>query len=241
MLRVENLRLELGGRTIYDIPEFDLVSGQVTALIGPNGAGKSSLLLTLALLQHPSQGAIRFAGHLVNSKNTLRFRRHMAVVFQEPLLLDATVRGNLQIALRIRGLSRRDAVLRTDQWLERFGVLHLARQSARTLSGGEAQRTALARAFALHPEILLLDEPFASLDYPTRSALLIELGALLREKHLTTLFVTHDYSEIPALAHRVAVMYQGQLLRYGTPAEIFGDVCLERLAWVPWESAAANL
>ena len=237
MLRVENLQLRLGNRDIYDIPHFGLPRGQVTALVGPNGAGKSTLLLTLALLQAPTGGIIYFDGLKVNSHNQLALRRRMAVVFQEPLLLDTTVRGNLLTALRIRGVSRPEASQRTDQWLKRFGILHLARQSARTLSGGESQRTSLARAFALQPDVLLLDEPFASLDYPTRTALLGELGAILKEMNITALMVTHDYSEIPALAQTVAVMYQGRIVRCGTVTEIFGETCLERWAWVPWESA----
>jgi tungstate transport system ATP-binding protein len=237
MIRAKGLQLRLGNRDILDIPEFNLPQGQVSALVGPNGAGKSSLLLTLALLQTPTQGAIFFAGQRVNQHNRLAVRRRLAVVFQEPLLLDTTVRGNLLTALRIRGVARREASVRADRWLERFGVLHLARQPAPTLSGGEAQRASLARAFALHPEALFLDEPFASLDYPTRTALLGELGEILREMNITTLFVTHDYSEIPALAQRVAVLYQGRMVRSGSVTEIFGNTFLERLTWVPWQSA----
>jgi tungstate transport system ATP-binding protein len=237
MLRVENLQLRLSNRDIFDIPHFTLPQGQVTALVGPNGAGKSSLLLTLALLQPPTQGSIFFDGQKVNSQHLLASRRRMAVVFQEPLLLDSTVSGNLLTALRIRSVPRREAARRTELWLERFGVRHLARQSARTLSGGEAQRTGLARAFALQPDVLFLDEPFASLDYPTRSALLGELRSILKEMNTTTLLVTHDFSEIPALAQTVAVLYQGRIVKNGTVTEIFGQACLDRLAWVPWDGA----
>jgi tungstate transport system ATP-binding protein len=237
MISVQGLRLRLGNRDILDIPQFSLPKGEVTALVGPNGSGKSSLLLTLALLQAPTQGSILFSGQPVNQRNQLGFRRRLAVVFQEPLLMDTTVRGNLLSALRIRGISRREARQRTDHWLERFGVLQLARQPARTLSGGEAQRTSLARAFALEPDVLFLDEPFASLDYPTRTLLLGELGTILSELKNTTFFVTHDYSEIPSLAQRVAVLFQGRIIRSGSVADVFGNANLERLTWVPWQSA----
>jgi tungstate transport system ATP-binding protein len=240
MISVQDLRLRLGDRDILDIPQFNLPKGQVTALVGPNGSGKSSLLLTLALLQTPTQGSILFSGQPVNQQNQLGVRRRLAVVFQEPLLMDTTVRGNLLSALRIRGISRREARQRTDQWLERFGVLRLARQPARTLSGGEAQRTSLARAFALEPDVLFLDEPFASLDYPTRTLLLGELGTILSELKNTTLFVTHDYSEIPSLAQRVAVLYQGRIIHSGSVADVFGNASLERLTWVPWQSALVD-
>ena len=237
MISAQGLRLRLGNRDILDIPQFDLPKGQVTALVGPNGSGKSSLLLTLALLQAPTQGSILFSGQPVNHRNQLAFRRRLAVVFQEPLLMDTTVRGNLLSALRIRGISRRDAQQRTDHWLERFGVLQLGKQPARTLSGGEAQRTSLARAFALEPDVLFLDEPFASLDYPTRTLLLGELKTILGELNNTTLFVTHDYSEIPSLAQRVAVLFHGRIIRSGSVADVFGNAILERLTWVPWQSA----
>jgi tungstate transport system ATP-binding protein len=240
MISAQGLRLRLGNRDILDIPQFNLPQGQVTALVGPNGSGKSSLLLTLALLQAPTQGSILFSGQPVSQHNQLGFRRRLAVVFQEPLLMDTTVRGNLLSALRIRRVSRREAQQRANHWLERFGVLQLARQPARTLSGGEAQRTSLARAFALEPDVLFLDEPFASLDYPTRTLLLGELGTILRELNTTTLFVTHDYSEIPSLAERVAVLYQGRIIRSGSVADVFGNASLERLTWVPWQSALEN-
>jgi tungstate transport system ATP-binding protein len=235
MLRAENLRLQHGEREIFYIPHFELQSGQVVALVGPNGVGKTSLLLTLALLQNPTSGQIHFDGQKVDWGNTLALRRRLAVVFQEALLLDTTVENNLLTALRIRGVQRRAAQTRTHQWLERFGVLHLARQAARTLSGGEAQRVSLARAFAVEPEVLFLDEPFSALDYPTRSALLAEMSQILRSMNMTTLFVTHDYTEIPYLAQQVAVMYQGQIMKCGSISQIFGDAFLQQKAWAPWE------
>lgn len=236
MLRTENLRLTLGGREIFHVDELSIHKGEVLALVGPNGAGKSSLLLTLALLQAPTAGSIRIDGEAAGNGNTLRLRRRMAVVFQEPLLLDFTVRQNIMAALKIRGVPRRDAAERIARWLERFGISHLAGRPARVLSGGEAQRTSLARAFALEPEVLFLDEPFGSLDYPTRKSLLSELGKLLSEMSMTTLFVTHDYTEIPYLARRVAVLHEGRILKDGSLEEVFGEEILKYSLWVPWES-----
>ena len=236
MLRAENLRLDLGGREIFNIDELVIHKGEVLALIGPNGAGKSSLLLTLALLQVPTDGAIRIDGEAAGNGNVLRLRRRMAVVFQDALLLDFTVQQNIMTALRIRGVPRRDAAERMNQWLERFGIAHLARRPARVLSGGEAQRASLARAFALEPEVLFLDEPFAALDYPTRKSLLTELEDLLPDMSMTTLFVTHDYTEIPYLAKRVAVLYEGKILKEGSLNEVFGEDILKRSLWVPWET-----
>jgi tungstate transport system ATP-binding protein len=236
MIRAENLRLAMNGREIFHIEEMTLYKGEVLALVGPNGAGKSSLLLTLALLKPPTGGAIRIDGEMAGNGNTLRLRRRMAVVFQEPLLLDLTVQQNVIAALRIRGIPRGEAAERTKRWLEQFGIDRLARQPARFLSGGEAQRASLARAFALEPEILFLDEPFAALDYPTRKALLNELGGLLKVMNVTTLFVTHDYGEIPYLAKRVAVLHEGRIFKEGDILEVFGEEILKCSMWVPWET-----
>lgn len=234
MIVAENLVLRLGNQEIFRVDKLALARGEVLALVGPNGAGKTSLLLTLALLQKPTAGTVRFDGETANRHNLLALRRRLAVVFQEPLLLDTTVWGNVTTALRIRGIPRREANARAQKWLERFGIAHLARRPARHLSGGEAQRTSLARAFALEPEVLFLDEPFAALDLPTRNALLGELGGLLREAGVTALFVTHDYAEIPYVAERVAVMYGGRIVKNGTVREVFGEELLAQKVWVPW-------
>jgi tungstate transport system ATP-binding protein len=236
MLVAENLRLNLSGREIFNIEHLTLDKGEVVALIGPNGAGKTSLLLTLALLQTPTEGTLLLDGQAAQNGNLLALRRRIALVFQEALLLDTTVRRNIMVALRIRGVSRHEASHRTEKWLKQFGIAHLAHRQARQLSGGEAQRTSLARAFAVEPEVLLLDEPFASLDYPTRKALLNELGELLKDMNMTTLFVTHDYTEIPCLARKVLVLHEGRILKSGTVHEIFGDWIMDRKTLAPWES-----
>jgi tungstate transport system ATP-binding protein len=237
MLRVEGLKLQLSKREIFNIPCFELQPGQVTALVGPNGVGKTSLLLTLALLQAPTSGNVHFDGQKVHSGNILELRRRIAVVFQEALLLNTTVEKNLLTALHIRGVNKREAHHRTHKWLERFGIGHLARQAARTLSGGEAQRASLARAFALEPEVLFLDEPFGALDYPTRTTLLTEIGQILQDMNTTTLFVTHDYTEIPHLAQQAAVMVQGRIVKCGSIAQVFGDVLPPQKVWLPFMDA----
>lgn len=235
MLEAHNLQLILSDKEIFKLEHLVLRKGEVLALVGPNGAGKSSLLLTLALLQRPTAGTIRIDGVHAGNGNLLAMRRRMALVFQDALLLDTTVTRNITIPLRIRGLSRKEAIHRCERWLDRFGVAHLAKRPARILSGGEAQRTSLARAFAMEPELLFLDEPFAALDYPTRKLLLGELGSILQEMNMTTLFVTHDYTEIPYLARQVAVLFEGRIIKYGSIREVFGDEIVDRRVWVPWE------
>jgi molybdopterin-binding protein len=121
----------------------------------------------------------------------------------------------------MRGVPSGERNARTARWLARFGVAHLAQRSARTVSGGEAHRVALARAFALEPEVLLLDEPFAALDQPTRETLLDELAGALGETGLTTVFVTHDRTEALRLGDRVGVIVAGRMRQVGPMAEVF--------------------
>jgi tungstate transport system ATP-binding protein len=236
MLEARNLRLAISGREILNIDHFMLGKGEVIALIGPNGSGKSSLLKALALVEPPTDGAVYFNGDQVYPNgDILGIRRRMALVFQEALLFDTSVYRNVMIALRIRGVTGKVASERAQKWLDRFGILHLARRAARKLSGGEAQRANLARAFALEPEVLFLDEPFSALDYPTRNLLLDEMGQLLKDMNMTTLFVTHDYTEIPYLASHVNVMFQGKIKKTGTVNEIFGEELFKKRCLTPWE------
>ena len=191
-------------------------------MIGPNGAGKSTLLQLLALLRWPSAGEVWIDGEKATSANALRLRRRMAVVFQEPLLLDTTVERNVATGLELRGVPAAERRRRTGEWMERFGIADLARRSSRALSGGEAQRTSLARAFALGPEVLFLDEPFSALDAPTRTAISQDLLGVLRATGTTAVLVTHDRDEALALGDRIGVMIRGELRQLGKPEEVFG-------------------
>lgn len=238
-LTAEQLQLVKDRKQIFYIDHFALREGEVVALVGPNGAGKTSLLLTLALLERPTHGVLYVNGTRAALHNLVALRRRMAVVFQEPLLMDTTVLGNVMAGLSLRGVPRREARRRAGEWLTRLGIAHLGKRSALRLSGGEAQRVNLARAFVLEPKILFLDEPFTALDYPTRQALLLDLGKILTETKTTTLFVTHDYTEIPYLAQRVVVMFNGRLIKSGTVAEVLGAAVLPQIS-APWEMPRAS-
>ncbi|MEX1252876.1 MAG: ABC transporter ATP-binding protein [Dehalococcoidia bacterium] len=228
-LSLRDVVVRRGGAELLRVPELDVVEGEVLALLGPNGAGKSTLLQVLALLERPSEGAVRFEGEPVAGRD-LALRRRMAVVFQESLLLDKSVESNVALGLALRGVGRRERIERARRWLARFGIEALARRSARSISGGEAQRASLARAFVLEPEVLLLDEPFSALDQPTREALVDELATVLRETGITSVFVTHDRDEAARLAHRVAVLAGGRLRQVGPAAEVFAAPADETVA-----------
>jgi len=231
LLTVRSLRVEADGRTLLSVPALEIARGEVLALIGPNGAGKSTLLQTLAGLRTPVAGALRFDGQAVDLHTPpLAFRRRLAVVFQEPLLFDTTVEENVASGLKLRRLNKKVIRQRVAPWLERLGIRHLAQRQARTLSGGEAQRTSLARAFVLDPDLLLLDEPFSALDPVTREALTEAFHRLQRQTQVTALFVTHDRLEALRLGDRIAVMDQGAILQLGTPEEVFSQPVSETVA-----------
>jgi tungstate transport system ATP-binding protein len=228
-LSLRDVTVRRRGVEVLSVPKLDVREGEVLAVVGPNGAGKTTLLQVLALLERPHKGEVLYEGEGVRGRE-LALRRRMAVMMQEPLLLRRSVGENVATGLRLRGVSRGERKTRIIRWLERFGVDHLVDRSARKLSGGEAHRVSLARAFALEPEVLLLDEPFSALDQPTRELLLDELAGALGETGLTTVFVTHNRDEALRLGERVAVIVEGQLRQVGATTEVFAAPADEKVA-----------
>jgi molybdopterin-binding protein len=227
-----NIRVDHGGQTVLDVPHIEVRSGEVLAVVGPNGAGKSTLLRVLGLLERLDAGVIRFRGKEVvwSGRELLDVRRRFASVFQDALLCDATVAANVALGLRFRRRPQWEVARQVRTWLDQLGIGHLADRTARTLSGGEAQRTSLARAFAIHPDVLLLDEPFAALDPPTRDEMLGLLQPLLRQEGFTTVCVTHDRDEALRLGDRIAVIMDGRICQVGSPPEVFGRPNSEEVA-----------
>jgi len=152
--------------------------------------------------------------------NELEYRRKISFVFQAPLLMDMTVEQNIALGLKFRGTYRKEIQERVGKWMRLLGIESLEKRRAGPLSGGEAQRVSLARAFVLEPELLLLDEPFAALDPPTRVKLFEDLSALLAEDGRTAVFVTHNLNEAARLSHRLAVMIGGQVRQVGPAQQI---------------------
>ncbi len=221
LLEANNIDVRRGGMRVLDVPQFCLRQREIMCLVGPNGSGKTTLLLTLCCLLERHTGELFFKGFkIVDRSSVLGFRRNTATVFQEPLLFDTTVYDNVASGLKIRGLPRREIRLRVEQNLERFRIGHLASRSARKLSGGEAQRTSLARAFATRPEILFLDEPFSALDPPTRESLIDDLDTIFRKTGVAVVMSSHDQAEALRLADTMAVMQQGRLVQMGPPADV---------------------
>jgi tungstate transport system ATP-binding protein len=221
LLALRDIAVLHGEHVALQVAVLNVHRGEVLAIIGPNGAGKSTLLRVMGMLQRPDNGTVLFRGQNALNGNSLELRRRIATVFQEPLLLNATVHQNAALGLKLRGISHAEIDRRLRPWLQRLGIEHLAARSARTLSGGEAQRTSLARALVLEPALLLLDEPFSALDPTSREALLGDFQCIVKETGITTVFVTHDRQEAFALANRVGVLNQGYMLQLDSRESVF--------------------
>ncbi len=212
MIEITQVVVRRDGRAVLTIDRLAIRRGEVLAVLGPNGAGKTTLLLVLARLLKAESGTIRFDSQAGPIENDLAYRRRISVVMQDPLLLDRSVFDNVAAGLRFRRLPASRVSQRTTAWLEKLGIIHLRNRPGLKLSGGEAQRVALARAFVLEPELLLLDEPFASLDTAARRTLRGELQRLLSETRTTTVFITHDPGEVQGLATRSVWLEDGRLV-----------------------------
>jgi tungstate transport system ATP-binding protein len=215
LLEFRNLQVRAGGRTLLDVASFRLQAGELLSLVGPNGSGKTTFLHTAAFLRVPDAGEVLFSGQATTMHNAADARRRISIVFQDPLLFSVNVLQNAAAGLRFHGVDKAEANRRALEFLHLFGVSHLANRKPRGLSGGEAARVALARAFATYPDLLLLDEPFSALDAGTRTALLPELRERLAERGAAAILVTHDIAEAFAFAPRLALLDGGNLIADG--------------------------
>jgi len=208
-----------GQREVLHIEELEVYRGEILGIVGPNGAGKSTLLRLLNFLELPTSGKIAFDGHPVDGTISLETRRQVTTVFQRPILLNATVWQNVAYGLRIRGGKEIDGQVR--EAIAQVRLSEFIQAPARTLSGGEAQRVALARVLAIEPEVLLLDEPTANLD-PYNVGLIERIIAdLNREQGTTIVLVTHNVFQAKRLAHRVALLLEGRIVEVGEVEEFF--------------------
>jgi ABC-type sugar transport system ATPase subunit len=220
LITIRNLLIRRNNRDALRVASLDIQRGETLAVVGPNGAGKSTLLLALAHLLKPASGEIKYGGRHLREWDDLEYRRKITFVFQDPLLMDLSVADNVALGLKFRGVDKAESRPRAEKWMKAMGVDSLAKRRAGQLSGGEAQRVSLARAFVLDPELLLMDEPFSAVDPQTRGQLMKDLSDLLAHEHRTTIFVTHNLKEAAQMGDRVAVVIGGELKQVGTPQQI---------------------
>jgi len=221
-LRVEGLTLAFDSVPVLDGIDLEVAEGEVVVLLGPSGCGKSTLLRAIAGLERPSAGRVWWGDEDLTVAAT--HQRGMGLMFQDHALFPhRDVAGNVEFGLRVAGMPADQRAHRVRRALDLVGLPGFGDRRVDTLSGGEAQRVALARSLAAGPRLLMLDEPLGSLDRALRERLTAELGALLRRLGQAVVHVTHDHDEAFALADRIAVMGGGRLVRVGTPAEVWAD------------------
>ena len=209
-----------GDFAALDNVDFTVPSGSLTALLGPSGSGKSTLLRAIAGLDQPDTGTITINGEDVTGVPPQR--RGIGFVFQHyAAFKHLTVRDNVAFGLKIRKRPKAEIVEKVDNLLEIVGLAGFQGRYPNQLSGGQRQRMALARALAVDPQVLLLDEPFGALDAKVREDLRAWLRRLHDEVHVTTVLVTHDQAEALDVADRIAVLNKGRVEQVGSPTEVY--------------------
>ena len=217
---VENATKRWGDFTALDDVSINVRDGSLTALLGPSGSGKSTLLRTIAGLEELDSGRVVIAGNEVTTQPVQQ--RGVGFVFQHyAAFKHMTVRDNIAFGLRIRKVPRNEIKDRVKHLMHLVQLQGLAHRYPSQLSGGQRQRMALARALAVEPEVLLLDEPFGALDAKVRQELRDWLRRLHDEVHVTTIFVTHDQEEAMDVAEQIVVMNEGQIEQAGPPTDLY--------------------
>ncbi len=214
-LELRGVRQRYDGRVVLDLPSFTVASGSQIAIVGHNGSGKSTLLRLLALLERPTEGQVLLDGVPPSGP-----RRRVTLVEQRPALLRGTVRDNLAYGLRARGATDRDTRQAVAAAAERLGITALLDRSRRELSEGEVQRVAVARALAVRPDVLLLDEPTSSADRAAAQALFAALQQERRERGVTICLASHQLEDAYRWADDIRALAEGRLSPV-TPENLF--------------------
>ncbi|MGW0003518.1 sulfate/molybdate ABC transporter ATP-binding protein [Nocardia grenadensis] len=220
MITVTNARKNYGSFAALDDVSLDIPAGELTALLGPSGSGKSTLLRSIAGLENLDSGVVTIGGRDVTRVPPQK--RDIGFVFQHyAAFKHMTVRDNVAFGLTIRKRPKPETAKRVDELLGIVGLDGFQHRYPAQLSGGQRQRMALARALAVDPQVLLLDEPFGALDAKVRADLRTWLRRLHEEVHVTTVLVTHDQEEALDVADRIAVMNAGRIEQVGSPEDVY--------------------
>ncbi|PSQ34064.1 ABC transporter ATP-binding protein [Halobacteriales archaeon SW_10_66_29] len=219
-VRLDGITRTFGDEAAVDDVDLTVRDGEILGVVGPSGCGKTTTLRTIAGFETPDAGRVLFDGEDVT--HVPPERRNVGLVFQSYALFDnMSVAANVAFGLKMQGVGRTERRERAEELLELLDIAELADRSPTTLSGGQQQRVGLARALAVEPDILLLDEPMTGLDANLKERLRTELGSLLEELGVTALYVTHDQQEAMVMCDRIAVLNDGTVEQVGDPAALY--------------------
>ncbi len=223
ILKLLNLGQIFGDQAILIDVNLEIQAGEIFVLIGPTGAGKTTLIRIIDLLDQPTSGQVYFSGTDVTRSKPLRqmARRRMSYVQQKPVVFNMSVYDNVACGLRWRGEKHETVRQKVDNVLKMVGMEDYRDRNAKTLSGGETQRIAIARALVTEPEALLLDEPTANLDPVSVTKIEEVLAHIIEERKITVVMATHDMSQGQRLARRIGVLVNGRLHQVGSPEKVF--------------------
>jgi ABC-type Fe3+/spermidine/putrescine transport system ATPase subunit len=211
---------QFGGRKAVDCVDLAIRSGEFFSLLGPSGSGKSTLLRIAAGLERPDGGSVKLGDRDITDLPPQN--RGVGLVFQNYALFPhMTVGDNVSFGLRLRAVPPGEIMKRTDEALSRVSLVERKHADVASLSGGEQQRVAVARALVIEPSVLLFDEPLSNLDVTLRQRTRMEIRTLQKRTGITTLYVTHDQAEALSISDRVAVIRDGHIEQVGTPAELY--------------------
>lgn len=232
LMELKNITLNLSKDFTLNIEKLNIIEGEILGLLGPNGSGKSTLIKIIGLLNKPDKGEIIFNGRKIFPpkkfslkniffSNDIKNKQSIVTVFQEPFLLNTSVYNNIALGLKLRKINKKEIKKIVNHWLSILGIEYLASKHSKKISRGESQRVNLARAFIIKPKLILLDEPFSTLDTPTKNNLLYELKSIIKETKTTAVFVTHDKNEALSMVDRVAILINGKIQQIGNPTDVF--------------------
>ena len=217
LFRMEKLCMAFGKKEVLKNIDLTIRKGEILALVGPSGSGKTTLLRILNFFEKPAGGNLKFYG----TGEIGDIRRRMSMLFQTPAIFNSTVFDNVVYGLKVRGIDKKTREIKVRDALNVVGLSGMEKQRARTLSGGEAQRMAFARAIVYDPEILLLDEPTASLD-PANVGKIEDIIRRIRDERGTTIIIaSHNIPQVKRIADRVGILLDGELIEVNDKEKIF--------------------